>query len=309
MVSNDSFSKIGKTKRQFQSPSNGGLRGEAPRPCTGVEALGPRALGPLHQTELPIFPIHLLLLLLCTSPPNMNLHFWLSTGWPACTLLTLFRPEENWDHFTSSCTTGRPVCPAPKELFNWHKSAESKKGKNRREERLKRCTFARALSLPPWAADLKSGPWEGPARPRGGAAQVQVQGGAALHLQSTCARCTTRPVPSELSWPAASQVLCSCRALFCGGFFPAGLIIIDLRVGHLLWPARHAFLGSAARHPDLNLNGNELSQSLSLIFTLKSNKWKPNIINYSGFCSVLKDVVFARGLIWKYRVWWTGYCS
>ena len=35
-----------------------------------------------------------------------------------------------------------------------------------------------AGSLSPWAADLKSGPWKGPARPRGGAAQVQVQGGA-----------------------------------------------------------------------------------------------------------------------------------
>ena len=98
-----------------------------------------------------------------------------------------------------------------------------------------------AGSLPPWAADLKSGPWKArpdPAVVQG--AQVQVQGGAVacLHLQpparaAPSQTCTCRPDPTE---PACCRIsgLMQLQALFCAGFFPHRLIIIDLRVGHLL---------------------------------------------------------------------------
>ena len=179
-----------------------------------LKALGPRALGPWHQTAVPIpnpsapSPLHL--------SAKHESSFLIVNRLPASHLFQnprKLRPLYLHLHW--------PVCPAPKELFNWHKSAESKKGKNRREERLKRCTFARALSLPPWAADLKSGPWEGPARPRGGAAQVQVQGGAVacLHLQPPARAAPADPTrPSQPA--AASQVLCSCRPCFAPAFSP-----------------------------------------------------------------------------------------
>ena len=230
-------------KRQFWSPSSGQVREEAPRPCTGGEPLGPPTFGTSHQTaHIPnpsaASPLHL--------SAKHESSFLIVNRLAAH---TFFRPQENWDHFTFSCTTGQPSSLHPKNSLT---------GINRPNQRRARIAaknvwrdaLLRGLSLPPWAADLKSGPWEGPARPRGGAAQVQVQGGAvacrrALHTCSTCARCS-RPDPSELSWPAASQVLCSCRPCFAAAFSSPARSLLICGWG-ICWPARHAFLGAQVR--------------------------------------------------------------
>ena len=112
-----------------------------------------------------------------------------------------------------------------------------------------------AGSLPPWAADLKSGPWKArpdPAVVQG--AQVQVQGGAVacLHLQPPAR--AAPPDPTRPSQPAAaSQVLCSCRPCFAPAFSPTAWSLLICGWG-ICCPARHAFLGETAGHQNIFLN-------------------------------------------------------
>ena len=81
------------------------------------------------------------------------------------------------------------------------------------------------------------------------------------------------PDPTRPSWAGLllhHRSYAAAGPCFAAAFSPSAWSLLICGWG-ICWPARHAFLGAATRHPDLNWtnsNANELGGSFCLIFTL-----------------------------------------